>query len=78
MIIRGISDSVYQPNINNEKLGAKNAAEILSKVINKSIFSHLKKRIKIKNLSPESNMKINGYTEITGNVFMTPPQVIGI
>lgn len=76
MIIRGISDSVYQQNASSEELGAKNAAELLSKIITKSIFTHLEKRIKIKDLSPESIMKTNGYTEITNNVFMRPPQVI--
>lgn len=75
LIIRGISDSVYQPTESNDALGAKKASETLSKIVSKSSLSP-KKRTTLKDLSPISYIKSNGYTTIVSEASMTPPVLL--
>lgn len=76
LIIRGISNSVYQINQDSDITGAKAAASLLSKIINKSILKKRKERIAIDNLNPISYVKFNNYTTIFTPVFMAPPHLI--
>ena len=75
IIIRGISDSVYQPNSGSESIGAQAAANVLKKMLCDITFNFSLERITINDLNQISLGTTYG-SVVSNNIPTIPPQLI--
>lgn len=74
IIIRGISDSVYQPNSGSESIGAQAAANVLKKMLCDITFNFSLERITINDLSQISLGTTYG-SVVSNDISTIPPQI---
>jgi adenosylhomocysteine nucleosidase len=75
IVVRGISDSIFQPNESNAEQASINAANMVSSIISDLRFPIRDKRVSISDLNPIS-LAIKYGTIVSENTVMIPPVVI--